>query len=104
MARLRASWRTSLPVVQQPRNPQSESIARSPYDSCCPKLGHQYGDKRGGGASIVIWLTSGGVTGSSRMPQGIRTADGDPVSQGPSGTRARPPKGLETLEDDNEAR
>src|SRR3954464_6018514 len=33
MARLRASWRTSLPVVQQPRNPQSESIARSPYDS-----------------------------------------------------------------------
>src|SRR4051794_27395942 len=34
MARLRASWRTSLPVVQQPRNPQSESIARSPYD--CP--------------------------------------------------------------------
>src|SRR4051794_1800560 len=31
MARLRASWRTSLPVVQQPRNPQSESIARSPY-------------------------------------------------------------------------
>src|SRR3954469_26069850 len=34
MARLRASWRTSLPVVQQPRNPQSESIARSPYHSC----------------------------------------------------------------------
>src|SRR3954454_13200640 len=33
MARLRASWRTSLPVVQQPRNPQSESIARSPYQS-----------------------------------------------------------------------
>src|SRR4051812_12825461 len=32
MARLRASWRTSLPVVQQPRNPQSESIARTPYD------------------------------------------------------------------------
>src|SRR3954469_17735569 len=34
MARLRASWRTSLPVVQQPRNPQSESIARSPYHAC----------------------------------------------------------------------
>src|SRR3954463_1568205 len=33
MARLRASWRTSLPVVQQPRNPQSESIARTPYDT-----------------------------------------------------------------------
>src|SRR3954469_10116335 len=33
MARLRASWRTSLPVVQQPRNPQSESIARTPYYS-----------------------------------------------------------------------
>src|SRR4051812_34694302 len=32
MARLRASWRTSLPVAQQPRNPQSESIARSPYE------------------------------------------------------------------------
>src|SRR3954464_12667207 len=31
MARLRASWCTSLPGVQQPRNPQSESIARSPY-------------------------------------------------------------------------
>src|SRR3954451_23811503 len=31
MASLRASSRTSLPVVQQPRNPQSESIARSPY-------------------------------------------------------------------------
>src|SRR3954447_1039724 len=31
MAPLRASWRTSLPVVQQPRNPQSESIARTPY-------------------------------------------------------------------------
>src|SRR4051794_29473119 len=35
MARLRASWRTSLPVVQQPRNPQSESIARSPYQTAC---------------------------------------------------------------------
>src|SRR3954467_15764019 len=33
MARLRASWRTSLPVVQQPRNPQSESMARSPYET-----------------------------------------------------------------------
>src|SRR4051794_24750856 len=33
MARLRASWRTSLPVVQQPRNPQSESIARTPYET-----------------------------------------------------------------------
>src|SRR3954464_11361180 len=37
MARLRASWRTSLPVVQQPRNPQSESIARTPYDFYIPK-------------------------------------------------------------------
>src|SRR6185312_10369122 len=27
------SWRTSLPVAQQPRNPQSESIARTPYDT-----------------------------------------------------------------------
>jgi len=32
MARLRDSWRTSLPVAQQPRNPQSESIARTPYE------------------------------------------------------------------------
>src|SRR4051812_2458797 len=32
MARLRDSWRTSLPVAQQPRNPQPESIARSPYE------------------------------------------------------------------------
>src|SRR5215218_2662292 len=31
MARLRDSWRTSLPASQQPRNPQSESIARTPY-------------------------------------------------------------------------
>src|SRR5215212_9392642 len=31
MARLRASGRTSLPACQQPRNPQSESIARTPY-------------------------------------------------------------------------
>ena len=33
MARLHNSWRTSLPAAQQPRNPQSESIARSPYDA-----------------------------------------------------------------------
>src|SRR3954471_7179509 len=33
MARLRDSWRTSLPVAQQPRNPQSESIARTPYET-----------------------------------------------------------------------
>src|SRR4051794_20508942 len=39
MARLRASGRTSLPVVQQPRNPQSESIARSPYDLCNARPG-----------------------------------------------------------------
>src|SRR3954469_25936792 len=37
MARLRASWRTSLPVVQQPRNPQSESIARTPYQTKATK-------------------------------------------------------------------
>src|SRR5215207_5754852 len=33
MARLRDSWCISLSVDQQPRNPQSESIARTPYDS-----------------------------------------------------------------------
>src|SRR5215210_3125036 len=33
MARLRDSWPTSLPVAQQPRNPQSESIARTPYQA-----------------------------------------------------------------------
>src|SRR4051812_28510439 len=33
MARLRDSGPTSLPASQQPRNPQSESIARTPYDS-----------------------------------------------------------------------
>src|SRR5687767_11600222 len=33
MARLRDSWCISLPVDQQPRNPQSESIARSPYEA-----------------------------------------------------------------------
>src|SRR3954454_12887834 len=32
MARLRVSWRTSLTAPQQARNPQSESIARNPYD------------------------------------------------------------------------
>src|SRR5829696_2959990 len=31
MARLRDSGPTSLPVAHQPRNPQSESIARTPY-------------------------------------------------------------------------
>src|SRR5215210_7446656 len=31
MARLRHSWPTSLPVAHQPRNSQSESIARTPY-------------------------------------------------------------------------
>src|SRR3954451_6417400 len=39
MARLRASWRTSLPVVQQPRNPQSESIARTPYKMASVRSG-----------------------------------------------------------------
>src|SRR5215204_5652400 len=45
MARLRDSWRTSLPVAQQPRNPQPESIAQSPYDTCfCgPRLGSEAG-------------------------------------------------------------
>src|SRR4051812_41546883 len=33
MARLRVSWRTSLTAPQQARNPQSESIARNPYQS-----------------------------------------------------------------------
>src|SRR5215212_4065433 len=33
MAGLRDSWRTSLSVAQQPRKPQSEFIARSPYQS-----------------------------------------------------------------------
>src|SRR4029453_11792750 len=33
MARLRDSEPTSLPVAQQPRNPQSEPIARSPYQT-----------------------------------------------------------------------
>src|SRR6185295_19619843 len=32
MACLRDSWRTSLPVSQQPRNPQPESIPRNRYD------------------------------------------------------------------------
>src|SRR5215218_11317977 len=38
MARLRDSWRTSLPASQQPRKPQSESIARTPYHTG-PKVG-----------------------------------------------------------------
>src|SRR3954452_25116850 len=50
MARLRASWRTSLPVVQQPRNPQSESIARSPYEvrwnACAPVIRPAVGPNR----------------------------------------------------------
>src|SRR6185312_12250911 len=33
MAHLRDSWRTSLPVSQQPRNPQPESIPRNRYES-----------------------------------------------------------------------
>ena len=38
MARLRDSWPTSLPAAQQPRNPQSESIARSPYYFLAPSI------------------------------------------------------------------
>src|SRR5215203_5617702 len=38
MARLRDSWRTSLPASQQPRNPQSESIARTPYQVSLSKV------------------------------------------------------------------
>src|SRR3954471_1067030 len=45
MARLRDSWRSSLPVAQQPRNPQSESIARNRYQAI--HLGHMGGLIRG---------------------------------------------------------
>src|SRR3954469_6090711 len=52
MARLRASWRTSLPVVQQPRNPQSESIARSPYYTAAA---HQIGRRHN--ETISAWVS-----------------------------------------------
>src|SRR3954469_12348564 len=60
MARLRASWRTSLPVVQQPRNPQSESIARSGYHwvfRCQDAVVHQAAPTRA--ASVVRAMMDG---------------------------------------------
>src|SRR3954468_5290913 len=47
MARLRASWRTSLPAFQQPRNPQSESIARTPREVSARHLYEQVYCARG---------------------------------------------------------
>src|SRR3954452_11429033 len=55
MARLRASWRTSLPVVQQPRNPQSESIARTPYHRADAALA----GGRAIGFGIIAFVTHG---------------------------------------------
>src|SRR3954465_2203901 len=64
MARLRASWRTSLPVVQQPRNPQSESIARPPYQGL-------------GGAAADVFMRLGGrvlarLPGYAGMRHGLK--------------------------------
>src|SRR4051794_2056263 len=75
MARLRASWRTSLPVVQQPRNPQSESIARNPYQTAVHQLIHM------GSALPVAWRVSYGRRG---RPQ----AEGRAFSPAPSGLLA----------------
>ena len=52
-----------------------------------------------GGAPLVIWLTFGGVTGAARCKgdKGRWTAM-RPLAR-PSDAGARPPKGLETLED-----
>src|SRR3954447_21878909 len=62
MARLRASWRTSLPVVQQPRNPQSESIARSPYDWGIP--------------GRCLWASSHRVVDETRLRQRFEAVRG----------------------------
>src|SRR5215204_970224 len=51
MACLRDSWRTSLSVAQQPRKPQSEFIARSPY--------HAYNDKEEIRLRLGRWLALG---------------------------------------------
>src|SRR3954468_18750858 len=51
MARLRVSWRTSLTAPQQARNPQSESIARNPYDEAVELHGPKYGS--GVGVDLV---------------------------------------------------
>src|SRR3954471_19816420 len=61
MARLRASWRTSLPVVQQPRNPQSESIARTPYNFLGPLLLGRFFDTVGRRPMIAFTYAISGI-------------------------------------------
>src|SRR3954451_9525797 len=82
MARLRVSWRTSLTAPQQARNPQPESIARSPYES--PVWAHQRD----------IGHTPPAVTASAaRLDMGRSALVGDQRSDPACGgtARARPP-------------
>src|SRR3954468_12070562 len=64
MARLRVSWRTSLTAPQQARNPQSESIARNPYNF----RGHSGGDRGGHRGRRLRWsLRTSTQAGSTPM-------------------------------------
>src|SRR4051794_31530780 len=107
MARLRASWRTSLPVVQQPRNPQSESIARSPYDFLVqrdpplppPNPGRPLGSGARKGSGPPRRLRVDGRAGTGRQAPQPRMGPGQPslnrlaqVDQHMSGSRAPLPE------------
>src|SRR4051812_12523016 len=82
MARLRASWRTSLPVVQQPRNPQSESIARTPYNT--PTLA------RRGRRGASTWGNRGSESPhrSDSVGAGVEPTAALPIMMVPRGRRA----------------
>src|SRR6185295_8079510 len=62
MVRLRDSRPTSLPVAQQPRNPQPESIARKPYEV------HQASDYLELAADIVSVFVSNNSVPVAELP------------------------------------
>src|SRR5687768_3536690 len=90
MARLRDSWPTSLPASQQPRKPQSESIARSPYEwlldadisGCFDNLGHQPLLARLPAFTTTIrrWLKAGTVELGTWKPTTAGAPQGAPLS------------------------
>jgi len=59
MACLRDSWRTSLPVSQQPRNPQPEPIPRNRYHSWRHRL-KTLGRRHGLALDLVNAITGHG--------------------------------------------
>src|SRR3954449_11584044 len=84
MARLRHSWPTSLPVAHQPRNPQFESIARTPYHKRIG-LSTQFlsEDPQFAGTMTITWRlepTSNGTlvaVVADDVPSGIRRAENE---------------------------